>query len=807
MLTRQTKTNRNKIASIVCGVVLLIGCNSPEEVASDHFQKGKELFEKGEFDKAFLELKSSNQDDDKRGETYYYMALLDEKANNIKSMRQNLIRAVELEPNLIEARIKLGKINILFGDFEKAMEQAEAVLKVDSSSVDAQLVKASVYVRQGKKDQADEIVNEVLKLNPDNIDALSISAAIFYERDDKPKALALIEKIIEKDNKNLPARLFKIRINAAQNNVDKVIEGYKEIIDLYPDNNNFKLSLASIYSMTNKLDLAEALLRERVDKEKDNVEPLIVLLEFLNAKAKDRVISEYEHMLGRYQQQANLLLELSKWMVASAYPEVAKKGLQQVVELEKNTDTGLAAQTILAEIALGNKQYDTVESALGSILGANSEFIQANLLKARLLLVQNKTDEAIEFLNKLIWSKKSADDVYSLLGQAFLVKKDRKLADKHFKQALEANPANVGAFIQVYGSYLQAGQRETARQYLEKALAIKPNQTLFLINKAELDILEKKWDDAQNAVQRVALFSRDKGVPLYLQANVLQGKKKYVEAIALYDKVLQDFPGHLNSMINLARSHEALGGRNKAIAYLEAHHNKHLDDLSIVGVLTDLYLADKDYDKAKKILTDHIKRLPKSVAAYLALARVETIVNKNVLAAKNVYLEGLRANQDDPQISMALAGLYEKTNDKDGARKIYEKLLAKAPENNLASNNLASLLIDSNNIEDINKGVELAEKFKDSESAYFQDTYAWGLVKSGKAPEGLKLLESLVLKEPKLPEFRYHLGVAHYNNGNKATAISELKQAITLSEKQKRDFSGKDDAKKMLQEIDHSANK
>lgn len=807
MLIRQTKTNLNNITGLAFCVALLMGCNSPEEVAQDHFQKGKDLFEKGEFDKAFLELKSSNQDNDKRGETYYYMALLDEKANNIKSMRQNLIRAVELEPDLKDARIKLGKVDILFGDFEKALKQAEAVLAVDSNSVDAQLLKASAYIRQGNKEQADEIVSGILKVNPDNIDALAISATIYYERDDKAKALALIEKVIEKDNKNLPARLFKIRLDAAQNNIDSVVEGYKQLVELYPDNNSFKLSLASIYSMTNKLDLAEALLRERVDKEKDSVEPLIVLLEFLNAKAKDRVVSEYEGMRARYQIQANILLELSKWMVASAYPDEGKKGLQQVVEIEKNSDTGLAAQTILAEMALVNKQYETVESALQSILDANSEFIQANLLKARLLIAQNKIDEAIELLNKLVWAKKSSDDVYALLGQAYLAKKDRKLADKNFKQALEANPANVSAFTQVYGGYLQAGQKETARQYLEKALALKPNQTLFLVNKAELDILEKKWDDAQNVVQRLALFSKDKYVILYLQANVLQGKKKYVEAIALYDKVLQDFPGHINSMINLVRSYEALGERNKAVVYIESHHNKHLDDLSIVGVLTDIYLADKDYGKAKKILTDHIKRLPKSVAAYLALGRVEAIINNNATAAKNIYLEGLKVNQDDPQILMALAGLYEKINEKDSAKKVYENLLAKSPDNNLANNNLASLLMDSNDVEDVNKGLQLAERFKDSENAYFQDTYAWGLVKTGRAPEGLKLLESLVLKEPKLPEFRYHLGVAHYNSGNKATAISELKQAIALSEKQKRDFSGKDDAKKKLQEIERSANK
>jgi tetratricopeptide (TPR) repeat protein len=798
----------NLISSVVFACSFLLqtaACSSPEEAAQNHLQKGKELFEKGEFDKALLELKTSSQSSDKFGEAYFYMALLDEKNNNFKSMRQNLIRALELEPGLTSAKIKLGKLDIIFGDLDKALEQAELVLASDSSNIDAKLIKASVYIKQSKKDQAAEVVNLVLKDSPDNVEALSLQAALFAEKSEIDQALALVNRALEKEPKNLPLRLFKIKLDAGLNNIDNVVKGYEELIQLYPDANNFKLSLASIYSMTGKLEEAEGLLREMVQKSNDKVEPEIVLIEFLNARAKDRVIAEYESMLSRHQKQPKMLLELSKWMVASGYAESAKKGLEQVVELEKNNETGLSAQVILAEIALMEKQYSTVESSLRDILSVNSELIQANLLKGRFLLAQNKTDEAIEFLNKLVWNKVNVDDVYSLLGEAYLIKQDRKQAEKSFKQALEVNPANLAAFSRIYGNYLQSGQKENARQYLEKALSIKQNDVLLLTSKAELDILEKKWDGAQEAIQRLALFSKDKAMPTYLQANILQGKGKFAEAISLYDKLIQQHPNHLNSLINLVRSYEALGQRDKAVAYLEKHHAEYPDELNAVGALSDLYAANNDFAKTKKLLTDQIKYTPKATSIYLALARVEAVMNKNIESAKKIYLQGLEINQDDPQLSMALAGLYEQLNEKQSAIKVYKNLLDKNPGTSLAINNLASLLIESNNPDEINQGVELAKVFKDSENPYFQDTYAWALIKTGSNSEGLKLLQALILKEPKLPEFRYHLGVAHLNAGNKATAISELKQSISLSDKQKRNFAGKDDAKKILEETENSA--
>ncbi|QPK63291.1 tetratricopeptide repeat protein [Methylomonas sp. LL1] len=804
MLIGKFRKYKSFLPYLVVNALVLTACNSPEEMADNHLQKGKEFFEKGEYDKAILELKTSSQSGDQRSDTYYYMALLDEKNNNFKSMRENLFKTVELDPNNLEARQKLGKVHLLFGDLDKALEQANFVLSARPEDADSKLLKASVYIRQGKKDQATEIVDTVIAANLENIDALSLKAAIFFEDNQLDKALDLVNSALIKDTKNLPLRLFKIKINAKRNNIEAIIDDYKELVRIYPDAENFKLSLASIYSMTDKLELAEALLREMLDKNQDKVEPKIVLLEFLNAKVKDRVEGEFKSMLAKSGKNSTAILELSKWMLASGYIDAASGGLMQVAEMEGNSNTGLTAKTILAEIALNKKEYEKVEKSIAEVLAVNSDFVEASLLKARLLLAQNNPDQAIELLNKTVWTKNDSDNAFMLLGQAYVLKKDQKQADKNFKQALEINPANIQAFSPIYGGYLQANQKETARQYLDKALKSKPNQALFLTNKAELDILEKKWDDAQETVQRLALFSKNKAVPFYLQANILQGKGQYADAIKLYEKLLVEFPEHLNSMANLVRSYEALKQRDKALSFLEAHQAKHKDNLVVVGVLSDIYMANKDYEKAKQLLLNQIKMSPdKSVPLYLALAKVEAVLGKGIDNAREVYVKGLQVNPDDPQLSMALAGLYEQTGNKSEARKIYERLIAMNPDTNLAINNLAALLIESNSSEDVLKGLEMAERFKDMDNTYFQDTYAWGLVKNGKSKEGLAVLESLVVKEPKMPELRYHLGVAHFKSGNKATAIVELKQAIALSEKQQKAFAGRDEAKKMLSELEH----
>lgn len=805
MLTSRTRIKKSYLSFLIASVLGLAACDTPEEMAEDHLQKGKELFEKGEYNKAILELKTSSQSGDQRSETYYYMALLDEKNKNFKSMRDNLLKTIELDPNNLDARRKLGQVFLLFGDTEKALEQIDYLLAIDSNNEQARLLKASAYIRSGKKDEAVQIVDSILEASPENVEALSLKAAYFYENNQFDQALSLADIVLEKDAKNLPLRMFRIKINAKNNKAEAVIDDYKALIQLYPDAESFKLTLASIYAMSDKLQLAEALLREMMDKRPDRLEPKVVLLEFLNAKAKDRVIDEFNSMLTVSNSSPSVMLGLCKWMLRAGYLDAASAGLQQIVELQENSEVGLSAQTILAEIALNKKEYNKAEELITHILQADSDIIEASLLKAQLLLMQNNVDQAIDFLNKLVWSKKDSDNAFMLLGKAYMLKKDLKQADGNFKQALEINPANIQAFMPVYSTYLKANQKEMARQFLDKALKAKPNEVLLLTNKAELDILEKKWDDAQESVQRLALFSKDKDIPLYLQANVLQGKSQYDDAIKVYQKILVDHPDHLNSMVNLARSYAALNQQDKAIKFLEEHQAKHKGSLVVSGVLSELYMANKDYSNARQLILNQIQQMPdNSVPLYLALAKVEAVSQKgNVEAVKSVYLKGLQANPADPQILMALAGLYTQTGDNVAARKIYEQIIEKHPDANLVINNLAAILIDSDVGEDVSKGLALAERFKDVDNVYFQDTYAWGLVKNGKNSEGLTILESLIVKEPKVPEFRYHLGVAHLNAGNKATAIMELKQAIALSERSQRSFSGIEEAVKMLKKLEH----
>jgi len=109
------------------------------------------------------------------------------------------------------------------------------------------------------------------------------------------------------------------------------------------------------------------------------------------------------------------------------------------------------------------------------------------------------------------------------------------------------------------------------------------------------------------------------------------------------------------------------------------------------------------------------------------------------------------------KLALRIANNYEMMDSVTVAVIWLEQLLATEPENHTAMNNLGYMLIDRDI--DVNRGLSLVEKalhYQPEESSYL-DSKAWGLYKTGKYEEALKILESLEAKGMKANELWLHL--------------------------------------------------
>ena len=789
------------VVSILSTLILLEGCDK-EEDSKDHLQKGVEYINKGEYDKAKLELKTSSQSGKDTAETYYYMALLNEKNRQFKEMKENLTKTVELAPTFTDARLKLGKIQLLFDETDAAMDQAEFVLRDSNQNLEALALKASVLIRQKKPAEALVIVDNILKENPNHTDALSLKALMFMEKGDYTQALALIDAAKKTDANNLGLDFFKIQLDAKSKNLDAIMQDYEKLVASHPDNKDFKVTLAKIYTQAGKTKEAEELLRNIVDSDRNNIEPKLMLLDFFTATDKEKVNGQYNHFLEIHKEQPRMLLGLSNWMIARRNFDEAKTALNRVIELEENSNVGLSAKTLLAKIAFDKKDFEESEKIVEEILDANSSYDDAKVLKARLLLVKEQYDEAIALLNKVVWSKENSAEAELLLGQTFLIKGDQKQADAHFLSALDADPANLQALTFVYDKALKANDLKYAKEIIEKALSLRPDNILLLEKLADINIAEHDWKVAKETIQKIANTPNPLANDLasYLLGQVLQGQGDYAKAVEIYKELLIKFPENSDALGNMARCYEKLNKRGEMIVFLDNLLAKNPRNISAGILLGDLFLMDKKFDKGNILLTNLINNNPKIPQLYVLLANTKLAMNDNKGGIR-VYQEGLKQNPENIKLSLSLASLYEQLGDYDSAVSLYEELLKKNPNLDIAINSLAVLLSEHyNSSEKLSKAVHLADRFKDSPQPYFKDTYAWALIKQGNLNQGIKILNEIIAVTPNEPVFRYHLGVAHYKNGNNSLAINEINQAVELGKKT-GNFPDKKSAEILLAEI------
>lgn len=801
---RSLQYNKNKkifLGIAILSSLLISSCNK-EEDSNEHLQKGADYIKSGDYEKAKLEIKSASQSGKETAETYYQMALLNEKNRQFTEMKENLAKTVELAPTFTQARLQLGKVQLLLGEDDLAMQQADYVLKEAPKNIEALSLRASALIRQKKEPEALAIIENILKENPTNTDALSLKAVIYMQKNDFTQALALIDTAKKADVNNINLDFFTIQLHAKANNLEAITLDYEKLIKAHPENKEFKVTLAKLYVQNGKAKEAESLLRGLIEDEPNNVKQKLLFMEFLSATSRDRVRDQFKQFVEGHKDQSRILLALAEWMVNRRNFEDAKLALERVVELEDDSAVGNAGKTLLAKIAFDNKDFATAKKLVDEILDANSSYDDANVLQARLLLVNEQYDEAIAQLNKVLFSKEGAEEANLLLAQTYLIKGDQKLADKHFLSALEANPTSQQALSYLYSKALQKNEIKSAKNMVEKALEYMPDNIVFLEKLANINFLEKDWDAAKITTQKIAQSPNPlaDNVAKYMLAQIHQGQGSYAKAIEFYKELLVKYPENSNALGNMARCYEKINKRNEMISYLEAIMTKKPENISAGILLGDLYLMDKKIEKGDLLLTNMIKNNVKIPQLYILLANFKLAVNDKNKAIET-YQKGLLENPENVKLTLSLAGLHEDLGEYDSAVSLYESLIKKNPNLDLAINNLGVLLSEKyTSTEKLNQAVQITERFKGDVQPYYKDTHAWALVKVGRYNDAVNLLKEVVAAIPDVPVFRYHLGTAYYQSGNSSSAINEIKQAIELSEKGSS-FPEKKQAEQLLEEI------
>jgi tetratricopeptide (TPR) repeat protein len=206
-------------------------------------------------------------------------------------------------------------------------------------------------------------------------------------------------------------------------------------------------------------------------------------------------------------------------------------------------------------------------------------------------------------------------------------------------------------------------------------------------------------------------------------------------------------PNRLDLVLGLARTAEQAGRYDDAIGYYQR-------------VLDGLDKNSRSRGEIYENMGETYRRKGDDNSAIAALQKART------------------ALPDNENILNALALTLDHAGHRSEAQKVYETIVRMNPNNAVALNNLAYLMVESGLDADVALSYAQRAKQLMPDMPEVTDTLGWIYLKKAQYDYAVNAFQDLVAKAPGHSTFHYHLAMAYKQKGDKGKAIEQLHDAL-----------------------------
>ena len=783
--------NKKAIINLKLGSLLLFifvmtfglsACSSPEEKAQEYYEEGKKLLDKGEYVKANIQFKNALQLNNTMADAIWGQALIAEKQSNWQGMLNSLRRVVLVDPKHIDALVKIGRIYLVSGQLDKALEYSDQSIAVDSENSSALALRAAILLKLDDPDAAIEFANSALKHEPGHIDALIVLATERLIRGDSVQALEYLDQGLENDNKNIALQLIKVQALGKLAQLDKAEEVYRKLISYYPDNSVFSYALAEFLIKRNRIDEAESIYKSLAQAAKEDNSTRFKYISFLGKyKGAETARTQLQTYADQRPDDNEIKFALIDFNIVERNYERVEELLEQLISKSPEKEIVLRAKGIRAATLLATNKKADAEKIISEILAADNRNEQALILKAKLDIDKQRYDDSIAGLRTVLRDNPDSSRALLLLASTHALSGSIELADEQYLRAFRASELSPAYGLQYADFLLKIRQPERAEYIMLDVLSINPRHlpTLKLLAQTRLQLGD--WVGAQQIADALKRLGDKENLSTQIESAVLVGKKDYDESIALLKQTFESASSDVKPVVALARTYLLAGEANKALEFLDSVIQASPEKVDAYLIRGQVYLAQGQMQKAVENYNKVIQLEKNNPLGYYYLS-VTQARQGDQQGAYETLTSGLQVAPNDFGLRISLAALVQQKGDVDKAIEMYEAMLDDGLESDIVVNNLASLLTEYRTDKASHeRAYVLSQRFKRSHIPQFKDTFGWSSYKVGKYAEADILLKSALEQLPDVPDIHYHIGMNYIARNDVENARKSLERALELA--------------------------
>lgn len=736
----------SRLIMLFVAVAWLAGCQrDPTLEKQKYLESGRRYSADGKYREAAIQFANALKIDKNYADAHYELGQAYVRLERFNEAYGEFERTVELAPANYKARIDLGNLSLAGGRTEPAKLQADAVLAAEPDNPDVHAMLSAIAIRQGQTDKALTEIRRALQLEPNRAE-FHENLALLLGSD--PTAVSLAEEELKKaialDSKALSSRLLLAAFYSRYSRWQEAERTSWEAVGADPRSLAARAGLAQVFLKQGNQARAEDVFRKASQDLADDPQGMRMLADYyVSSRQLENAKREFSALAARHPKDLSL-----------------REGYIRVL--------------------LAAKDYATAESAIAELTKKNPKDPEVAGLNGVVLLNEGNPRDAVLVLQGAVQNVPNDDFLKYWLGRAALAKGEIDLAEKSFQSAVNLNPSNLQAEEELAQIARQRGDMNLLSEVAEKTVDAVPQFPGGYLWRALVEARHKAVDKAE-ADLKIAMTIAPQDPQAYLQLGRLRfEQQRYPEGTSLLERALQYDPNSYEALRLLVSYDLDQKQPDKALTRLRAQITKCPNNSSFYDLLAELQIQNKNLDGAAAAAKQAIQLDSGNAEAVMIYAQIE-VQRGRTADALSVWEDWSKSHPDDAGATAVLGTIEEANGDQGKAEVYYKKSLQVQPQQPLASNNLAYLMLEKG--ENVDVALTLAQTAHRAlpNSASTADTLAWAYYHKNVYVFARELLEDAVKTDPDNASMQYHLGMVYTKLRDRNNATIHLRKAMSLA--------------------------
>ncbi len=474
-----------------------------------------------------------------------------------------LYKVLAIEPDNIEAIIQIAYLFYARHDVEIATEYYEKALQLENKNAQALEGLLTIYISTKKYKEALRIASKLCEISSD-VNSFIQLLYILCLNEEYNLVIKTFETSQYKDTKSeyvyfyLGLSYFYLRdYDSAETYLHKALklddqhsESMYYLSKIYFDKGDFQRAD----------DLLNSLLSVRQSAKAYNLKGLIQLHYNNNAKAINyfTFATKINNKISEYYYNLAVAYSLNGWLVE------AENCYRKAIMLEPEN---MLYHYTLAYLYYETREFAKSQDELNYIRSAKSDYLDARVLEALIMLEDNQVLQAKAKLEALITEVPEYDFVFYALGKANRALELYDEAILNIKKAIELKPKSLDYKSELAEYLILKESYDEALQIADEIIEINKYFIHAYLLKAKILLLQDKYDDALPIVESAIRLDSNEDSAYFLKAQILLKKDMNNAAVDNIKTAITLSPNEIKYYRFLAEIYSAASNYRNALDY------------------------------------------------------------------------------------------------------------------------------------------------------------------------------------------------------------------------------------------------